>query len=80
LSILSGIAASVTASSAHLGKVGSLVNGFDRAMEIGLIFIVFAVILAITIIRQPRRPVHQSQNNEDESGDRRLKMRTVTET
>jgi EmrB/QacA subfamily drug resistance transporter len=56
LAILSGIAASVTASSAHLGKVGALVHGFDRAMLVGLVFMLFAALLAIAVIRQPRQP------------------------
>lgn len=56
LSILSGVAATVTASSAHLGKAGALVHGFDRAMLVAMIFMLFAVILAITVIRQPKKP------------------------
>jgi len=56
LSILSGVAATVTASSAHLGPTGALVHGFDRAMLVAMLFLLFAVGLAITVIRQPRRP------------------------
>jgi len=56
LAILSGIAASVTASSAYLGRAGALVHGFDRAILAGVAFMLFAVALAIFIIRQPKRP------------------------
>jgi MFS family permease len=56
LAILSGVAASVTASSVHLGKAGSLVHGFDRGVLVGLAFMIFATILAIVVIKQPKRP------------------------
>jgi EmrB/QacA subfamily drug resistance transporter len=56
LSILSGIAASVTASSAYLGRAGALVHGFDRAILAAVAFLLFAAILAILVIRQPKRP------------------------
>ena len=56
LAILSGVAASVTASSADLGKVGALVHGYDRAMLVGIVFMLTAALLAIAVIRQPRRP------------------------
>jgi EmrB/QacA subfamily drug resistance transporter len=55
LAILSGVATSVTASSAHLGQIAALVRGYDRAMLVGLVFVLFAVTLAVTVIRQPRR-------------------------
>ena len=54
LSILSGVAATVTASSAHLGQTGALVRGFDKAMLVAMVFMLFAAALAITVIRQPR--------------------------
>jgi EmrB/QacA subfamily drug resistance transporter len=56
LSILSGIAATITASSANLGKLGAIVHGYDRAMLVALAFMLFAVVLAITVIRQPHKP------------------------
>jgi EmrB/QacA subfamily drug resistance transporter len=56
LAILSGVAASVTAASANLGKTDALVHGYDRAMIAALAFMVTAAIVAITVIRQPRRP------------------------
>ncbi len=55
LSILSGVAATVTASSAHLSKTGALVHGFDRAMLVAMIFMLFAVMLAIAVIKQPKK-------------------------
>jgi EmrB/QacA subfamily drug resistance transporter len=55
LAVLSGIAATVTASSANLGKLGALVHGYDRAMIVALVFILFAVALAITVIKQPKK-------------------------
>jgi EmrB/QacA subfamily drug resistance transporter len=54
LAVLSGVAASVTAAAAHPSTVGALVHGFDRAIEVGMIFVVFAIVLAITVIRQPK--------------------------
>jgi len=56
LAILSSVAASVTAASADLGTVGAFVHGFDRAMLVGVVFILFAVVLAATVIKQPRQP------------------------
>ncbi len=56
LSILSGVAATVTASSANLGPTGALVHGFDRAMLVAVVFMLFAATLAVTVIRQPRKP------------------------
>jgi hypothetical protein len=55
LSILSGVAATVTAASAHLGATGALVHGFDRAMLVAMIFMLFAAALAVAVIRQPRK-------------------------
>jgi hypothetical protein len=55
LAVLSGVAASVTASSAYLGKAGALVHGFDRAMFVGVAFMLFAIFLAVAVIRQPRK-------------------------
>ncbi|HUD11824.1 MAG TPA: MFS transporter [Candidatus Saccharimonadia bacterium] len=54
LAIISGVAASITASSGYLGKAGALVHGFDRAMLVGLIFMLFAVLLAVAVIRPVR--------------------------
>ncbi|MDB5176248.1 MAG: EmrB/QacA subfamily drug resistance transporter [Candidatus Saccharibacteria bacterium] len=55
LAILSGVAASVTASSAHLGALGAVVHGYDRALLVGLAFILVAAALGATVIKQPRR-------------------------
>jgi EmrB/QacA subfamily drug resistance transporter len=57
LSILSGVAASVTAGAVNLGRTGALVYGFDRAMDVSLAFMVFAAVLAMVVIqRSPKRP------------------------
>jgi MFS family permease len=61
LAILSGVAASVTASSAYLGRAGSLVHGFDRAILVAVAFMVFAAALAIVVIKQPARPPRDEQ-------------------
>jgi MFS family permease len=74
LSILSGVAASVTASSAYLGKTGALVHGFDQAILVGLAFMLFASTLAILVIRQPKKP--QDKNVHDKE---RLTTRPILE-
>lgn len=53
LSVLSGVAAAVTAS-AHLDTVAASVFGYDRAFLIGVIFMLIATFLAITIIKQKK--------------------------
>jgi EmrB/QacA subfamily drug resistance transporter len=55
LSILSGVAATVTAASTKLGTTGALVHGFDRAMLVAMLFMLFAAGLAVVVIRQPRK-------------------------
>lgn len=55
LAILSGVAASVTASSLHLGQAGALVRGFESAIWVAVGFMVFAAALAVLVIRQPKR-------------------------
>lgn len=56
LSILSGVAATVTANSGQLGKVGALVHGYDRAFLVALFFMLFAIFLAVTVIKQTKHP------------------------
>jgi EmrB/QacA subfamily drug resistance transporter len=55
LAVLSGVAASVTASSQYLGIKGAIVHGFDSAMLVAVAFIAVAVLVAVVVIRQ-RRP------------------------
>jgi EmrB/QacA subfamily drug resistance transporter len=55
LSILSGVAVSATNAATHLSPLAALVHGFDRAMLVGLTFVVFAIILAITVIKTPHK-------------------------
>jgi EmrB/QacA subfamily drug resistance transporter len=58
LSIMSGVAASVTASSAHLGARAALVHGYDRAMLVSVAFLIFAILIAIFVIHanKPKQP------------------------
>ena len=65
LSVLSGVAATVTAGSLKLGTGQSLVHGFDIALLVSMAFLIFAVILAITVIKQPKHkadkgPTHKT--------------------
>jgi EmrB/QacA subfamily drug resistance transporter len=64
LSILSGVAATITASSLSLGPTGALVHGFDRAMLVAVAFMVFAAILGILVIKQPKKnmPADNAKN------------------
>jgi predicted MFS family arabinose efflux permease len=63
LSILSSVAASVTAASGNLGTVASLVHGYDRAFQLAVLFMFMAIILAVTVIKQKKR----SGNDREES-------------
>ncbi len=54
LAILSGVVTSVTAASGHLGHLGALVHGYDRAFLVSMMFIIIAAVLGATIIKQPR--------------------------
>jgi hypothetical protein len=55
LAILSGGAASVTTSSAYLGRAAATVHGFDRSMFVAIAFMFFALALAVVVIKQPRK-------------------------
>lgn len=53
LSILSGVAASVTASYVHsTGLLSAAVMGYDRAFLVGVFFMLFASFLGVTVIKQ----------------------------
>jgi EmrB/QacA subfamily drug resistance transporter len=52
LAVLSGIATSVTGAFSDPRSAKALVQGFDRAFLAGVIFALFAIVLAITLIRQ----------------------------
>jgi EmrB/QacA subfamily drug resistance transporter len=54
LSVLSGIAATVTASSLHVNKLQAIVSGYDRAFLVSVIFMLFVITLAITVIKQKK--------------------------
>jgi len=55
LAALSGIAASVTVHATHLNALAAVVHGYDRAFLAGVLFMAFALLLAVTVIRQPKR-------------------------
>ena len=67
LAILSGIAESVTAhSAATMAPIAALVHGFDRAMLVAMLFMVFASVLAITVMYL-RRSLQESASFNDET-------------
>lgn len=55
LAILTGVAASVTTGAANLAPLAALVHGYNRAFLTAVIFMIFALILALTVIKQPKR-------------------------
>ena len=55
LAVLSGVASSVTAHALHASSIEALVHGYDRAFLASAIFMIFALVLAVTVIRQPRK-------------------------
>lgn len=55
LSILSGIAASVTASSAHLGITRAAIHGYHAAFLTAVTFMLLASVVALLVIRNQRR-------------------------
>jgi EmrB/QacA subfamily drug resistance transporter len=55
LAALSGIAASVTSSATNLTPLAAMVHGYNRAFLAGVVFMIFAIVLGITVIRQPKR-------------------------
>ncbi|MGF7229369.1 MAG: MFS transporter [Candidatus Saccharibacteria bacterium] len=55
LAVLSGVAASVTKSSLHLGVVAASVRGDSRAFLAAMFFMLFAFVLAVLVIRH-RKP------------------------
>lgn len=63
LSVLSGVAAAVTASDWHFTKLQAAVFGYDRAFLVAVGFLVFATFLAIIVIKQKKHPKEQNQNN-----------------
>jgi EmrB/QacA subfamily drug resistance transporter len=59
LSILSGIAASATANSMHLGLAAASIHGYHIAFLVSVVFLAFAALIAAAIIRSPKR-VHEN--------------------
>jgi EmrB/QacA subfamily drug resistance transporter len=74
LSILSSIAASAATSAARLGPQAALVHGFDRGILAAVLFMVFAVTLAIAVIRQQHPG--QKQEAPKTRGNQRLHVAT----
>ena len=54
LSILSGVAASVTTSSLHLGQSQAALHGYHAAFLVGDAFMVLAALVALFVIRSPK--------------------------
>lgn len=61
LAVLSGVAAAVTANAASFSKTGALVLGFDRAYFVAVFFMVFAITLAITVIKQRKHTKEEAR-------------------
>lgn len=60
LSILSGVAASVTASSLHLGATQAAIHGYHAAFWGGAGFMLLASLAALLVIRNPKKPTADS--------------------
>ncbi len=58
LAVLSEIAASITAN--NINNINDVVAGYHTAFAIAVLFIVFAIILALTVIQSPQKP-HQTK-------------------
>jgi len=70
LSILSGLAASITSNSLHLGAQGAAVHGYHIAFLASAGFMLVASLVAMTIIRTPRKP--HSEETEAVAASRKL--------
>lgn len=57
LAVISSVASTATASALRLGPSAALVHGFSRAFLAAAAFMVYAVVLAIIVIKQHPRPV-----------------------
>lgn len=64
LSVLSGVAAAVTASALHVNKLQATVVGYDRAFLVSVVFMIFVTTLGITVIKQKKH----SPNKKDPQG------------
>lgn len=61
LAVLSGVAASVTLAASNMSPTEALVHGYRQAFLVGVVFVLFAVVLAVAVIKQPKR---QKEPNE----------------
>jgi EmrB/QacA subfamily drug resistance transporter len=64
LSVLSGIAASVTASSAHLGASEAAIHGYRDAFIVGAGFMILSSLVALLVIHTPRKPEQEETEGE----------------
>jgi MFS family permease len=69
LSILSGIAASVTTRSLHLGSTAAALQGYHAAFLVAASFMIVASIVAAAVIRGSKRPT-------DDSNSAKLRLQT----
>ena len=60
LSILSGVAASVTANMMHLGATEAAIRGYHAAFFTTIGFLVLASLAAMVVIRTPKRPAAET--------------------
>lgn len=55
LAIITGVAASTAAAATNLAPMAALVHGYTQAFMVTLAFVVVALILSITLIKQPKK-------------------------
>lgn len=58
LAIITGIAASAAAAAIHLQPTAALVHGYNQAFLATLVFVLIALVLSVTLIKQPKRQTH----------------------
>jgi MFS family permease len=73
LSILSGVAASVTAAALHPGSLQADIKGYHVAFLIAAGFMLLASLIAATVIRSPKKP---STSEEAENIARRQQLQS----
>jgi EmrB/QacA subfamily drug resistance transporter len=61
LSILIGVATSITASSQQYGAREALVHGYDKAFLVAMIFNLFVAFVAFTLIKEKKHPKQQKE-------------------
>lgn len=61
LSVLSGVATSVTAGALHLGAAEAAIRGYHAAFFVTIGFLVFASIAALLIVKTPKKPAGEKE-------------------